>query len=310
LTAAGGDDQIIEYDADPDIACTASSVRVKQTTNGLGQSQVEVSNALGETVAVFDDNCGRVAYDYDATGNLIRATGADSETVTMSYDLAGRKIALSDPDKGNWQYAYNPLGEMTRQRDAKAQAIDFTYDALGRVTNRRELSGVSSLTDATFTTHNHEITTYQNSTSLAVMGKGQPTSIIYRQDESGTILQRRAYVYDSFGRVDIVSTTVGSDQFAEQTTYDQFGRVFQQFDASGGSRGVRYHYDGAGYLLSLREAREGTSGVDYQMVGAMDARGNVTELTLGNNVKVSANYDAGSGRLSQIQAVDLSTNGS
>jgi len=112
--------------------------------------------------------------------------------------------------------------------------------------------------------------------------------------------------------VDTVSTQIDGDigQFAEQTTYDQFGRVFQQFDASGGSRGVRYHYDNSGYLLSLQEAREGTSGVDYQMVGAMDARGNVTELTLGNNVKVSASYDAGSGRLSQIQAVDLSTNGS
>jgi YD repeat-containing protein len=64
--------------------------------------------------------------------------------------------------------------------------------------------------------------------------------MVYRAGGSGTILHRRDYVYDSLGRLDTVSTTIDSGQFAEQTTYDQFGRVFQQFDASGDDRGPRY----------------------------------------------------------------------
>ena len=301
-------EQLYSYDVNATGFCGQSAgPRTTIVTNGKGQGRLEKFNALGETTDVYDDNCGHVSYAYDATGNLRQVTGADNEVVTMSYDVAGRKTAMSDPDKGDWQYAYNALGEMTRQLDSLNQAVDFEYDALGRVILRSELADVGSLTDTNVTTVNREETHYRTVSP----GKSQPQSITYYLSTTATRLHRRDFIYDAFGRVDVVSTTIdGTDQFAEQTTYDQFGRVFQQFDASGGSRGVRYHYDNSGYLLSLQEAREGTSGVDYQMVGAMDARGNVTELTLGNNVKVSASYDAGSGRLSQIQAVDLSTNGS
>ncbi len=124
--------------------------RVTLIVNGLNQKRVEVKNVKGETEAVYDDQCGLVSYDYDAVGNLTRVTGADGESVTMTYDTAGRKTAMDDPDKGYWQYAYNALGELRRQLDSKNQAIDFTYDTLGRVTDRRELTGVSSLADSVF----------------------------------------------------------------------------------------------------------------------------------------------------------------
>ena len=47
----------------------------------------------------------------------------------------------------------------------------------------------------------------------------------------------------------------------EETTYDEFGRVFQQFDASGDFRGLRYVYNSHGYL-------------DQDIIGT-DRRGNV-----------------------------------
>ena len=301
VLSAGGDDITHDYDSRAANQCFAAASRVTVINNGLNQQRVEVRNAKGETEAVYDDKCGLVSYEYDARGNLKMVTGADGETVRMSYDLAGRKIAMNDPDKGYWQYSYNALGELKRQLDSKNQAIDFSYDVLGRVTDRRELTGVSSLNDTLFTTANRESTTYL----VASPGKGQIASVVYRSGELGTELHRKAFTYDSFGRVDLVTTTVGADQFVQQVTYDQYSRVFQQFDASGDDRGLRYVYSN-GYVSRLKEAREGLSGTVYQDIRAMDARGNVTHLLLGNGVDVYANYEPDTGKLARLSAFDAS----
>ena len=217
----------------------------------------------------------------------------------MTYDFAGRKTSLNDPDKGYWQYAYNALGEMSRQLDSKGQAVDFSYDVLGRITYRRERKDVASLTDSVHVTVNRESTTYITNS----IGKGQVGTVIYRRGEAGTELQRKVISYDGFGRVDITSTTIDGNAYAEQATYDQYSRLFQQFDASGDDRGLRYVYSN-GYLSQLKEARDGTSGIVYQDIEAMDARGNVTLMQLGNGVSVHASYEQNSGRLLTLSAFD------
>ncbi len=140
VQAADGNDLTYAYDTSASLCSTPGAARQTLTTNGLSQRQLEVRNALGETIKVIDNACGTVSSEYDATGNLTLLTGADGAQTVMSYDLAGRKTALNDPDKGSWQYAYNALGELTRQRDGKSQALDFDYDLLGRVTTRYERS--------------------------------------------------------------------------------------------------------------------------------------------------------------------------
>ncbi len=203
-----------------------------------------------------------------------------SALVIMTYDKAGRKTAMDDPDKGYWQYAYNALGEMIRQLDRKHQAVDFTYDKLGRVTNRRELSGVSSLAASSgYSIVNREFSSYISTGP----GEGQIDWVAYRNGESGTDLQVRSFSYDMFGRVIKVEIDIEGElgSFEERTTYDQYSRLFQQFDASGDDHGLRYVYSN-GYLSKIKEAREGVSGTIYQDILAMDVRGNVTNMRLGN----------------------------
>ncbi len=301
VMSAAGDDLTYDYDNRAVNQCIAATARVTLITNGLNQQSIEIKNVKGETEAVYDSYCGLVSYDYDAVGNLKKLTGTDGEVVTMTYDLVGRKTSMNDPDKGYWQYAYNALGEMSRQLDSKKQAVDFTYDVLGRVTNRRELKYVSSLTDSNFNTLNRESTSYLSS----IPGRGQVASVVYRSGELGKVLHKKAFTYDNFGRGSLVSTTVDSKQFVQQTTYDQYGRVFQQFDASGDDHGLRYVYSN-GYVSKLKEAREGVFGLVYQDIKAMDARGNVTELRLGNGVVAYANYAPGTGKLTKLSAFDAS----
>jgi len=301
VMSAGGDDISQDYDNRAVNKCITATPRVTVITNRLNQQRIEVKNVKAETVAVYDDLCGLVSYEYDALGNLAKVTGADDVSVSMDYDLAGRKTSMNDPDKGYWQYAYNAVGEMTRQLDARNQAIDFTYDVLGRVTDRRELLEVSSLVDTVFITLNRESTAYSNNSP----GKGQVASVTYRDGELGPVLHKKEFSYDRFGRGDSITTTVGAEQYVQRITYDQYSRIFQQFDASGGDRGLRYFYEN-GYVSKLKEAREGTSGTLYQDIQAMDARGNVTDLKLGNGVDVNATYEPDSGRLINRSAFDAS----
>ena len=114
-------------------------------------------------------------------------------------------------------------------------------------------------------------------------GKSQLSRITYRTGESGTIIHQKNTEFDWLGRTSDITTTIGTDQFFQQTTYDAYGRVFQSFDASGNDRGLRYAYSN-GHLTQLREAREGVNGLVYQDILDMDARGNVTMAKLGNGV--------------------------
>jgi RHS repeat-associated protein len=304
VQAADSNDMSYDYDGAASLCATPGAARQVRSTNGLGQQQLERQNALGETVEVIDNRCGSVTYDYDAVGNLVELVGADGVDTVMSYDLAGRKTGLNDADKGYWQYAYNALGEMTRQLDGKNQAIDFSYDLLGRVTIRYERTGVSGLSDNTHTTVNSETTAWINSTSSGVMGKSQAASITYRVGTAGAIVHQHNFTHDEFGRSNIRSSSQDGLTLAEETTYDQFGRVFQQFDASGDSRGVRYHYNDRGFVEKLQEAREGTQGVVYQRIQGHDERGNVTYMVLGNGVEAFAEYEPSSGRLQTLEAYD------
>ena len=304
VDSAGGDDLQVAYGDQASGACGASGPNVVERTNGLGQQQIEVGNAMGEPVQVYDSQCGKAVYRYDAIGNLVEVTGADGSTVRMEYDKAGRKISMDDPDKGIWQYRWNGLGELLRQLDAKGQAMDYQYDGMGRVVLRRELSSVDSLSDPGYVVEAVEETDWQNDTGSSVTGKSQPRQISYRNGSGGLIHERR-FSYDGYGRMATSVNETAEVQFSEETTYDQYGRVFQSFDASGDYRGLRYRYNASGYVDQIKEAREGVDGTIYHDVESMDARGRVTYAVLGNGVEVFADYDPAGGQLRRLEAYDV-----
>lgn len=304
VLAADGNDLVYDYDSSASLCGIAGGARQMRATNGLGQRRLEILNALGETIKVIDNACGAITYDYDATGNLISLTGADGVQSVMTYDPAGRRTSVRDDDRGYWQYRYNALGELTRQLDGKNQALDFTYDLMGRVTTRHERTDVNSLSDNSHTTVNVESTTWINATSTTAKGKAQPGNITYRAGVAGAVVHQQNLIYDALGRLSVKSISQEGLTLAEETTYDQFGRLFQQFDASGDSRGVRFHYNAYGHVERVQEAREGISGVIYQHIKGQDERGNVTYAVLGGRVETFADHDPRSGRLRGIDAYD------
>ena len=249
------------------------------TSNPLGQLRSEIRNALDELVEVIDPLGGRVEYVLAAHGSIRQVIDSAGNTTTFSYDALGRKRTLDDPDKGRWTYTYNAFGELVRQTNASGFVSTFTLDPLGRRLRRVD-------TDPSGAVESDSRYTFDQ----ALHGIGE---IAREQDLSSGF--ERAYLYDPLGRLFRREITIRGERYVQELTYDQHGRRFQTFDATGG--GLRYLYNTHGFLSQVREA-DGSR--IYQTLLAQDPRGQVTEEIAGNGIPTTRRYDPLTGRLTDV----------
>ncbi|WP_251359711.1 RHS repeat-associated core domain-containing protein [Kangiella sp. TOML190] len=267
------------------------------TNNPLGQNKTEVKDASGKTVSVTDNLNGVLSYDYDATGNLLELKFNGVKQSSMTYDTLGRKKTMWDADKGGannklWVYDYNALGELVEQTDAKGQKIQTWSDRLGRPIKRLSLTTGGA-------TESHQVWAYDNG-----VGSGYSKGQLVREHDltSGYKVEPS---YDHLGRLSLSESWIDGQYFFAETVYDQYGRVFQSFDAAGSefsNAGVRNVYNQFGFLEKVRDARNGVNGKVYKTIVAMDARGNVTHELSGNGVETIRSYFPKTGRLSDIES--------
>ena len=270
---------------------TTTSVTFDSVHQGsLTQSSTEVKSVLGDTVSVTDNANGTIQYFYDHSGNLTKVIGVDDVEVTTKFDDLGRKIFMDDPNKGKWYYTYNAAGELVTQKSANLHTTAFYRDSVGRTT-KRVVSGGSPAVSETikYIFDGHQLKG-ECQLSGANCNGSKPS---------------KAYVYDDFGRASMVGTELDGQAFFQSTTYDNYGRVFQQFDAAGTSQGIRYHYNARGYAYKQVEARNSADAdADvYYEAKVMDAFGNVTEYDQNNGaVTNNKTYDPQTGYVTDIQA--------
>ncbi len=294
----------VEY-ANNGLSSTTSVSYNSITQGNQTQSKTEVRSVLGETVSVTDA-AGTIQYFYNATGSLTKVKGVDDVEIQTTFDKLGRKTGMVDPDKGTWAYQYNALGELTQQTDARGHITKFYRDSVGR-TITRSVSG-NGVTENT----NYS---YKNGALVDVpkLQSEQYTESVY---------PKKSFTYDSVGRPSLVTVELDATKaYTLQTTYDQHGRVFQQFDADessligcvngsntavGACWGTKNTYNTYGYLESQEEARYSASAdttlkTVFQTITEMDAFGNVTSFTQ-NNDKITSTkvYDQQTGYIKNI----------
>jgi len=267
--------------------------------NNLGHKKTEVRNVLGEITDVYDNLNSRTRYWYDYQGNLRRTEDLNSVPTVILYDLLGRKKETQDPDKGTWTYDYNHFGELKLQTSANGHTSTITYDGLGRMKTRTDTCFNATTGDCAQGTLTESHTTWYYDT--AAYGLGQLASV---NDTESTYA--RTFTYDSLGRPSQVTTNIDGGIYYEKTTYDQFGRIFQVFDAGGDGSfqdsGVQHTYNAAGYLETVGDAVlvGGVPRTVYRQVTSMNARGQVTGELLGNGVLTTNTYTPTNGRLTKI----------
>ena len=296
-------DTTIVYSADSSVTGAVEKV---VTTNAKSQESTEYRNALGEVVKVENPLTASVTYAYNAAGNL-KQTVANGVTTTISYDVLGRKQSMTDPDKGQWSYQYNAFGELVEQTSANGVVSTLTYDAQGRRLSRTDARNATTLNA---TTWSYDTQTMADTVAVP----GQLTRTVHTISSGEQVGSHSvALAYDTLGRLmgrEVIIDGNAALTFEEQYTYDQYGRPFQKFDASDDFAGARYHYNSAGYLAKISESAKAVpvtntnNPVAYYTVTAMNARGQVTGATLGNDVVLDRTYQADSGYLHTMKATN------
>jgi len=274
------------------------------TASFESQTRTEEYTVLGDLKQVTDDLSGVSSFSYDNLGNLATSTDAAGNITTTVYNKLGRRTSMrtphSDPTKGLWVYEFNHFGELKKQTSANGHTSEMTYDGLGRIKTRIDkYSGGSTESNTTWT----------YDTSPNGLGKLD----VVNEAQAG---YAKAVLYDSLGRSDETVINFGGGAYYEKTTYDQYGRVFQYFDASGdgtfGDNGIETRYSTYGRVAAVVDAGYvgGVTRMTYREVLTMNARGQVVTERLGVEtgggyaIERTYGYYANTGRMRDIESKD------
>ena len=278
----------------PDGSITSTTYAGLSTTvtDSRNQQTKETKNVVGEIISITqaDPTSGTasglvVTQEYDEQGNLrfIRRNAGAGEIVTeIQYDALGRKTKVIDPDKGTLDYVYNAAGEVIRTTDPRNLRIEQDVDALGRTWRRRSgsIEALSAAADLLFRdgfedagTPFGEVTKDDWQFDTATNGLG---NLAFERRTIGTLPTAffRQHFYDSVGRLSQSQTIFDSVTYNQYQSYDGFGRLQTETDASSGVSS-RF-YTARGYLSYVQYslADVGNAGKFYEVL-EQDAWGHV-----------------------------------
>jgi RHS repeat-associated protein len=214
-------------------------------------------------------------YAYDLLDNLTTVSDTLGSVTTMTYDPLGRKIAMDDPDMGHWEYGYDALGNLIWQQDAREQRVGFTYDGLNRLVSKQITDSGQLL--AVYEYDEGPWSIGQRS-SMPYPGGG----VIYRYDERGRVIEETRAFED-----------VGD--YTTSYAYDAMDRVTRMTYPDG--EVVAHTYDAGGLPATLSSSlgEEFVEGTTY------NAAGQVTWMTLGNDLQTTYGYNSRTLRLKWMQ---------
>ncbi len=235
----------------------------------LNQKSISTLDAMGRLIETRDNLNGTVKYVYNAAGNCISVTGPRT-TIQSEYDIMGNKTKLIDPDLGTVTYAYNAFGELVSQTDTKG-TIKLKYDDGGRLIEESSSDGIL--------THLYD-TKWKGSITKSSLNKNNISE---------------AFEYDNKGRVTKLTETIDDKTYITQTEYDTYNRV--QYIIYPGGLKIKHEYNNNGYLSKVIDVATGK--VRWQ-AGKVNARGQLEQFTLGNNLTTTLGYNAQMGYLSAI----------
>jgi len=247
---------------------TDYDLRTTTYTDGNGNWKTEVKDVYGRLTRVSESNNKSLYaitnYEYDAIGNLIKTTDAQSNETTITYDTLGRKLSMNDPDMGEWSYTYDANGNVITQTDSKGKKTTFIYDALNRMTKK----DFPTETDVTYSYDE----TFSNNQ------KGKLTTMA---DASGTT----KYYYDALGRNLKAVKTIDGTEYKTETTYDALNR--KKSLTYPDAFVLNYTYSKSGGVATVAD-----STTTYATFDDYNAFNQPTEIEYGNGVTTYYTFDS------------------
>ncbi len=244
------------------------------TVNDGTKAVTTLKDAMGNVISVTDPG-GTINYTYYGNGAM-KTANYDGIVVSVEQDGWGRKTKLTDPSAGVYNYVYNGFGELIKETTPKG-FTDYTYTSLGELQQKKITGTGDNNTNMTF---NY---IYDASSKLL-------TSLnLINADGNNSDY---AYTYDAQKRPLSILETNQYASFTKRFTYDDFGRVFteeSQASAYGKSsiKKIKNTYQNGG-LVSISDF---VTNEVLWTINALNARGQVTLSTVGNNLKKANTYN-------------------
>jgi RHS repeat-associated protein len=266
-------------------------------TDAQAKKTTRIADASGQLRSVIDDDGYALTFHLDAFGNPKEVKGAGLTLQTSVYNARGMLTDRTDMDMGTWKYEPNAFGEVLKVRDAKTSSPNwtqtYTFDALGRMTSRVEAEGTSNWTWGVLA---------DNTAGGKYVGRLKSVSGPgYSED----------YVYDSLGRPSSTRISTGTS-YEVGYAYNDLGALETlTYPASTGSNPlkIRYEYD-YGVLKHIKDCANPACsmlGTTYWTANSFNARGQITEEALGNNLVSTRMFDSVTGWLKSIKTGPGST---
>ncbi|MGC4029458.1 MAG: RHS repeat-associated core domain-containing protein [Steroidobacteraceae bacterium] len=258
--------------------------RTQTVTDGQGKVTTKVLDVMGHVRRSQDHDGYYQSFAYNAFGSLKQVTDSLSNTLfSASYDYGVKAFQTSstDMDLGARTYKYNSLGDLTEWTDAKGQNFGLSLDKLSRVRARTEPDGSVNWNWGT-SAANHNIGRLESTSSI-----GHSESLTY--DNKGRLISRSIitdqsyvidYAYNSQGKLDVVTWPTSTSSTRVKVKYG-------------------YQY---GILASATDYTSGSLGTVYWQASTQNARGQITQESLGNGVVTTRTFDAVTGQVSSIQS--------
>ncbi|WP_443751343.1 hypothetical protein [Asticcacaulis solisilvae] len=230
--------------------------RLTSTTVAYGTSEAVQTSisyyAQGWVYQKTDGRSNSVTYTYDNAGRVLTTVDGTNAVTTNTYNAFGEVTSVKDPNNKTGYFYYDNRGQQTMAVDAMGYVTEKTYDINGKVLSVIRYAGkatVTSVNDPKPTmsfnaqTDNKTSFTYYNDGSLktSVDGNGNQT----------------AYTYTAFGEQASVQNALGATTYSY---YDLRGQLKQQ-DVPGSTATpglatltTKYDYDAFGNRSRMYEA--------------------------------------------------------
>jgi len=255
------------------------------TTDSQGKQTTKISTPVGDLMRTQDDSGYFINFSHDAYGSVTAAhdsAGVMLATMTYDYGQGAFRRTLNDADLGNRSYTVDALGEVTSWTDANQNSFTQTYDTLSRPLTRTEPDLTTVWTWGS-SAANHNIGKLQSLTANGWTDAYTYDSKARLQDRTITIPSDTSYSYDY-----TYSATTG---FLDTMTYPTSTSSYRLK--------LQYAYQN-GLLHAISDYNAPTTV--FWTANATNARGELTQETLGNGVVVNRSLDDVTGLIASIHS--------
>ena len=130
-----------------DLYTWARAGGVKTLTDTLNHTTTIVSGNLAtQPKSLIDANGNAIQYTYDARGNLVATTYADTTVEQTTYDVAGNPDVLTNRRGQTLDLNVNVNGHVTHESRSDGTSADYTYDTYNRLSTATDSRGTTTLT--------------------------------------------------------------------------------------------------------------------------------------------------------------------